>query len=214
MDIAAELKIGDKLEIQITSEDQEVSPIVSQVVDLKENRIFIVNPMKQGSVYALRKGQRIKVIFYRGEKGIFRFTAEIKGKLEKNLTIYEIVPVEEAEKIQRRYFYRFEVVKRVLIKERSASEEYTAVTKDISGGGMKLYCKKSFKLGTVVSCRVFLDEEEETFVSGEVVRSEFDPEVREYILGINFTDIRESTRNRIVSFIFEKQRLLRKKGLI
>ncbi len=215
MNIAEELKVGDKLEIQLRADTNRESPlIVSQVVDIKGDRIFISNPMKQGMIYNLRNGQRIKVIFYREEKGIFRFSAEVKSKIENNLTIYEITPADQAEKIQRRYFFRFEVVKRVLIKEKDEIEAHQAVTKDISGGGMKVYSKKSYGLGTKVACRVFLHEEEETYVTGEVVRCEFDLELREYILGINFTDIRESTRNRIISFIFEKQRLLRKKGLI
>lgn len=215
MNIAAELKVGDKLEIEMKEKKIIEEPlIVSQVVDIKGDKIFIVNPFQQGSAFPLYVGQIVKIIFYREEKGIFRFSAEIKGKIEKKLTIYEISPLNDIEKIQRRYFFRFDVVRRVELKLKGESDEYQGVTKDISGGGMKLTCKKPFEMGSIVECKIFLQDDEATPVVGEIVRAQFDPILREYILGVNFKDIQEATRNKIVSFIFERQRLLRKKGLI
>ncbi|MBM7613679.1 flagellar brake protein [Alkaliphilus hydrothermalis] len=214
MHILSELKIGERIEIesrQFASADEQ---IVSQVIDIRDDSLLIINPIKQGIPYPLTLGHQIKVIFYRGDKGIFRFNAVVKKRINKSLIIYEIVPTGEADKIQRRFYYRLELVRKVVLKPRDQDEEIDCMMKDISGGGMKVYSKTPLSVGTKVDCTIHLRDNEIIKVSGRVVRSYREPDINEHVIGISFKDISENTRSKIVSFIFERQRLLRKKGLI
>ncbi|WP_026476021.1 flagellar brake protein [Alkaliphilus transvaalensis] len=217
MDVLSELKVGVKLEIlpRENSEDNDYT-IVSQVIDVKEGSVFIINPIKQGASYPLYPGQRIRIIFNREDKGIFRFVAEVKKKINKNLTTYEITPIGEAEKIQRRYYYRLDIVRKVLIELRDEPIQIEGVTKDISGGGVKVYTKEPLPIGCRIDCKIFLhdDSKEIIDVAGEVIRCFKDPQKNEFVVGISYRGIQEPVRSKIISFIFERQRLLRKKGLI
>ena len=51
-------------------------------------------------------------------------------------------------------------------------------------------------------------------VNGKVIRVIKDTATNSYELGIKFDKISRSNEDKIYSFIFERQRLLRKKGLI
>ncbi len=215
MGILSELRVGDKLEIQIRENygDNQYT-IVSQVMDIKDGSVFIINPIKQGTSYPLHVGQRLKIIFYREEKGIFRFVAEVKHKVNNDLTIYEIIPVGEPEKIQRRYFYRLDIVRKVIMKLWDEDVAIEGVTKDISGGGIKVSSSTAISVGSKVECTIFLKDNDSIEVSGEVIRCYKDPGLKEFQIGISFFGIKEGVRSKIIAFIFENQRLLRKKGLI
>jgi len=214
MHILSELKVGERIEIEVRQYVREDEQLVSQVIDIRDESFLIINPIKQGTPYPLSLGQQIKVIFYRGDKGIFRFNAEVKKRINKSLIIYEVVPVGEADKIQRRFYYRLELVRRVILKPCDEDEEIDGMMKDISGGGIKVYSKVPLPVGTKVDCKIYLKDNEIIDVTGKVVRSYREPDVNEHITGISFLGIPENTRSKIIAFIFERQRLLRKKGLI
>ncbi|KAB3531364.1 flagellar brake protein [Alkaliphilus serpentinus] len=210
-----ELKIGDPLEIELVEvKNRSKHMIVSQLIDIKGDLLVINNPLKRGIPYPLREGQQIKIIFYREEKGIFSFLAEIYKKLQGRLTIYTVKALCEPEKIQRRYFFRLDAILKVTLRDLSEDEVIESFTKDISGGGMKLISKKTFPEGSIMECTLFFRDHDKVTFTGEVIRSIKNPETNEFELGIRYKDIGEGVRNQIISFIFERQRLLRKKGLI
>ena len=87
-------------------------------------------------------------------------------------------------------------------------------TKDISGNGLKLLSNLEHKVGDKIICQ--FDINNETIkIESEIVRLEnIDTFDFKYVLGIKFIDIEERDRDTIIKFIFEKERLLRGKGLI
>lgn len=215
LNVFKELKIGDPLEIELVEYKNRSNHIIaSQLVDKKNDLLIINNPLKRGVPYPLQEGQKIKIVFYREEKGIYSFLAEIVNKLQGRLTIYTVKPIGEPEKIQRRYYFRLDVILRVILKDLTEDIVTESFTKDISGGGMKLISKKSFEEGKLMECTVYLKDNEKITFTGEVIRSVSNPSTKEYEVGIKYRDIGEGVRNSIISFIFERQRQLRKKGLI
>ncbi len=220
MDLFSELKIGEKLEIEPLREDRRQvtskNIIVSQLLDTKEDKLYISSPILKGAPYPLYVGNRIKVIFLREDKGIYSFVAEIKKKIQARLTIYVIEPISEAEKTQRRIFYRLDITRKATFRLLSEDEDIIieAATKDISGGGIKAISRKPIATGKNVACTLYLSDECILTLQGNVVRCVIDTNTGDYQLGISFLEGNDGARNRIVSFIFEKQRELRKKGLI
>lgn len=217
MNVLEGLKIGEKLEIEpIRSKKNTVltSTITSQLIDKKDKKLYISNPIKRGISYPLYRGQQIKIIFYRDEKGIYSFLGEVIQRIDIKFPIYIVKPLSFEEKIQRRFYYRLRILTKVLIKNLNENTWVEGLTKDLSGGGLKIVTNKIFKLGEKVECIISLDENERVDVVGEVVREARDFTTNEYEIGIKFIDISETARNEIIAFIFKKQRELRQKGLI
>ena len=219
MNLFSELKIGEKLEIEPIREERRLvtnkNIIVSQLLDMKEDKLYISGPILKGAPYPLYEGNKIKIIFLREDRGIYSFSAEIKKKLQARLPIYVVSPISEAEKTQRRVFFRLEITRRVSMKV-LAEEDFIVegATKDISGGGIKIVARKPILTGNTVDCTLHLSDDCIVTIPGSVVRCATDISTGDYQLGISFIEGNEGARNRIVSFIFEKQRELRKKGLI
>lgn len=217
MNLLDDLKIGEKLEIEPIRSKRNIGTnhiITSQLVDKKDQNLYISSPIKKGVSYPLFQGQQINIIFYRDEKGIYSFLGEVVQKLNIKFPIYMIKPLSFREKIQRRFYYRLQVLTKVAIRRLKEDSWLEGLTKDLSGGGLKLIVNQAFKIGEKVECIIILDKNEEVNVAGEIVRSVRDIVTNEYEIGIRYVDISEKTRNDIIAFIFKKQRELRQKGLI
>ncbi len=93
--------------------------------------------------------------------------------------------------------------------------QYIAMTgKDLSGGGMKAISRKPLELGIYVKGIMMLDEQALNF-NGKVVRCMSTMDTYEnYEIGIMFEGMDDQVRSQIISYIFKKQRSMRKKGLI
>lgn len=216
MNVLTELKVGDKIEIELLRVGKYLKnkTIVSQVMDIKENHLMISSPIKQGMSYLLHEGQKINVIFYREEKGVFSFTAEVIKRLDLRLPMYIIQPQTTANKIQRRSYFRLKVLTKVLLRNLNESNAIECFTKDISGGGLRITSKKKFEENQKVECVIFLGNDNTVTVTSEIVRVIKDPTKNEYEISLRYEDITDNARNQIISFVFKKQRELRQKGLI
>ncbi len=93
--------------------------------------------------------------------------------------------------------------------------EYIEMTgKDLSGGGLKALSRKPLEEGINVKGFLTLDEQELEF-TGKVVRCSKTMDTYEnYQIGIMFEGMDDQVRSQIISYIFKKQRSMRKKGLI
>jgi len=83
---------------------------------------------------------------------------------------------------------------------------------NISGGGLKLLCNKNFVPGDKLDIRLFLpDQAQDIEVTGEVVWT-CDNIDGGYKVGIQFVDIDERVRERVVRYIFAWQRRMLRSG--
>lgn len=218
MDLFLELKVGDKLNIalyngEITSGKNEI--LSTQLMDLSGKHLYISAPIYKGKLFSLHTGQKIIVVFYR-KKGIYQFNADVVSENDGNITTFTLAPRGDIEKIQRRNYYRLPTVTNVVLKtlQNDRSVEFQCITKDLSGGGMKVICSKELELGEKLTADVLLYENEVITIDAEVVRVIKDPVDNVYEIGIKFQKIDRINESKIFAFIFERQRLLRKKGLI
>lgn len=209
------LTIGDKIDIEIENRNNpdDTKVLYSQVLEIGEESVYISVPMNKGLEYHLRKNQKINIIFF-NENGIYTFRAEClrKTKLER-LDAFEIIRLAEPKKKQRRDFFRLHYMIKVKIKSLEKDTESSALTLDLSGGGIKVLSDQSFYIGEKIECTLFM-EEEIISVAAIIIRIHRRIEDNRYEMGIHFDDIGEQNRNKLVAFIFQKQGELRKKGLI
>lgn len=220
--INTKLTLGTKLELELydANGNKMVPTLVSQFeAVLPDDTMEILSPILEGRVFPVRRGTRMDVI-YQKDGEVYRFASEaIERKLEGNVHYLRIRPLTEEEKIQRRYFYRFSCVRDIEYrmyadpKEKEESGAFRkGLTKDISGGGICFWSDIKPEIGWYVEGRLYLNREI-PFV-GRVIRV---IDIREqgrynYEIGVEYTDITNMNRERVIGFIYEEQRKLLKKG--
>lgn len=218
----SDLDIGLKLEIQLFGNDGMKMNLcfVSELEWVEEKDIlFIASPIYEGKLYPIHNGTLIAVSFTKN-KDFFEFTAKVIGRENRdNLAMLKIQAISSIIKIQRREFFRFEVnlpVKFRVIESvnMKCDQEYIeTVTRDLSGGGLCMRLKEPIEIGKYLECELNLPDKIK-FI-GKVVRFTQYERMQgayKYEIGVSFVRIDEVMREKVISYIFQEQRRLLKKG--
>ena len=208
--------IGDRIEIvRLTSEGEKSYP--SQVLDISTEGIFVVSgPIYKNKLVMIHRDEKVIVSYVVENKGRYAFNAIVLRREYKDIYKLELQRTSYIKRYQQRRFYRFDisilVIKEFIAKEDIIIEE--CKTKDISGNGLKLYSNMNHSVGDIIRCKFKIDNHP-IDVKGKVVRIEkIDTFDYKHSLGIDFMGLDEKDRDRIIKFIFRKERLLREKELI
>ncbi len=136
-----------------------------------------------------------------GGRGVLR-TAGTGQRVDNNLIRFFLD--DSANVVQRREFVRVIAAQRVIFLDEDDNVVGNTVTVNISGGGMLVKRPPSLVLEGSVFFDLYLNEStEEGRIScvGNVIRHVGDDET-----AIGFTDISRNDRERLIHFIFDKQR--------
>lgn len=211
--------VGQKIDIM--RDDNENIWYPSQILDIVNDKEFIISgPIKKNNLIFIHNDGEIKISYTVEDKGIYVFNAKVKSKDYSEVYVLRVERTSKIDKIQLREFFRLwsdiEVTKKHLIKNKNETIEYTEKTaaKDISGGGVKLYCNFKHSIGDEI---MFNAKVHDVIIEGTgIVKrvNEIDTFNYKYSIGIKFTEIEEEIRELIIRYIFEQQRILRDKGLI
>ncbi len=214
--------VGDKIEIEVRGEKsfKREKPLISQVLDVIDpQHFFIATPILNSAIVTIPSDAIIRIIYYKKSTGVYSYLAKVIGRKNiNNISYLKIEKTGDIVKTQRRNFFRLDVVLNAKLKVIESLEnkelDIDVLTKDISGGGTKMISKVKLSPGTAV--RVALETDGTSIITeGKVIRCIPCLESNyPYELGIIFEDIDEKIRTQIVSFIFDYQRKMRKKGLI
>lgn len=215
----SQLNVGDK--IQISRNNNSKIKHICQVLDILNDKEYIISgPIRRSTIIHVRTNSIIEVSYHKESTGKFVFKAIVTDKIEKGIYKLYIKRIGEINKIQERNYFRLNLelkaIKRFEIEE---SDEKivlleTCKTKDISGGGLKLFSNYKHEIDDKLFLTIYIDNRELNLL-GEVLRvSDSTSNEYKYELGVRFVNMHISERDIIVKFIFEQQRELRKKGLI
>ena len=157
-------------------------------------------------------------VFYTDDTAAYKFDSTVIKRMKNPFHVLVIKAPLEIKRIQRRNFFRLDIMRKVnycIIN--SSGEQKTKFKKsyllDISGGGIKL--KVDEKMQTGIFLRLYLDIDgiKEIPVKGRVVRFYKNHQGNKAV-GIEFVHLNTGVRDTIVGWIFEKQAEMRKKGII
>lgn len=219
MDVKDIINIGEKLEIIVKRNSQEDIKGYSMLQDITSaGELVITQPMRDGVPIVIRPSDSIRVLFFK-EEGCFAFDGRPINRFKiKNVDMISIRQISSIEKIQRRQFYRLKIVLPVEIKildNKEGSPILKGYSVDISGNGLRLNIDQKLDVNSIIKCNIKLSSNETLSVKGRVVRVALDNKLAyKYDIGIAFVDIPNATQDRIVKFIFEKQRELISKGFV
>ncbi len=137
---AIELKLGEK--IYRTIVEDQVSP----------DTILVYAPIEKGRALRFSESDSIDAIFVlsdpqSGKYDVYTFNALIVGReLHDRIPMLKLKAVSECKRIQRRDFYRLNIVKPLLIERIEGEGSIEIITRDISAGGIMAVSPKKLPL--------------------------------------------------------------------
>lgn len=186
----------------------------STIQDIKDEEILITVPVSNGVYLTLEDGEKLEQIFYDNKGNVFGYKSEVLGRItENNIPFYRIGKPFEITRIQRRNYVRVNILQVInyikeeeLEKEIKEEEKYEhALLLDLSGGGMRIKIKEELSYNDIIVANLIHDNKKIT-VRGKIVRIE-KTEDKKYVCGIDFDDMDNVTREKIIRTVF---RIMRK----
>lgn len=190
----------------------------SNIEDVRDNYIAISIPIKEGQYIPLRVGEQLEVLYYPNNEDIYKFDTVVVGRQVDRIPIILLGMPASIMKIQRRKFVRVPVVcniecsvidkalanKDLAILSNISKDKLKATLLDLSGGGMRVRFNADVKLNDTIVSYIPIDQDV-IIVKGIVVRVD-KGEDNKYAYGINFVDLNEKTRDKVIRFIFQLMR--------
>lgn len=228
--------IGTKLElILLSSKGNDTKyAYVSQLLEIIDDKTIIAaSPIKSSKVVLLPIGTGMRVVFVNEKHGVFSFIATVQQRNDDAAVAYLVLSIEsEFHKIQRRSNYRLDFVSDIFyvnledipsaVSSESGNDNINennkiefdekffmkALTKNISATGLCMIAKQNIPLNSELFIRLeltddFILEQKATVVRSEKANDYVKPE---YEIGLHFKSMHKSIRERLIKFIFEKQR--------
>jgi len=206
-------KINQRLEIMLLANNLEKYP--SRIEELTTQNMIIAMPMSKGQPIFLTTGSKFTGRLI-DNGSVYQFTSTFIDKRLQPLPVWIVSQPYDIKKIQQRAFVRIDVMLQAEMQIISDSEDtypIQVVTKDISGGGVRLVCKKTVKLGTKLQLTINIPDSGYISAISEVVRVEQPKsDLPVFWVGTKFVDIKENSRSKIIKYIFKKQLEQRQKG--
>lgn len=200
----------EKLKLEINGNiviEYEDKKYKSTIQDIRDREFLINIPVLDGEYLTLNAGSKFTADYYAEGGNYYEFDSTVISRVvEKNLPMYIVYKPEKAHKIQRRNFVRVSLTEYAIYKktENEECEWHQGVLLDLSGGGLKIKVKEEIKMNEQIIVNLYCDEETYA-VKGKTVRCDV-TEDREYICGIEFCELDERKRDKIIEKVFTVMR--------
>ncbi|HHX17261.1 MAG TPA: flagellar brake protein [Clostridium sp.] len=218
-----QLKLGMKVEM-VLSDEEESPKFVSQFEGTCSDGIYYVSaPIYEGKIYPIAIGTKLDMYFVEKEN-FYKFRAKVLDRSRKAaISLLKIEALDEIKKIQRRGFFRFECMIPINYKVVKSSKTNfnkdegfkKTITRDLSGGGTCIKLTEKLNVGDIIECEMLLSDFDKVSFLGKIVRiieCEIDKGIYKYEAGVLFQKIDDKSREKVISYIFQEQRKLIKKG--
>ena len=212
------LSINQNIEL-VVKQGQFEGSYNSKVADISDDQIWIMAIYKREELIPLRKGVKVEVL-YEGDTAFYSLTTEITGRKKDTLPMLSIKLTDNIERIQRRRFFRVQVNKKIeyislkeQIDKETKPEFKETVAIDLSGGGLLMVLKDELKINDRLMFKLDI-EGLDKLIEGKIVRIKYNKDGYSKTAGIEFIDLNRKDRDAIISYLFNYQRKLRRRGMI
>ncbi len=212
---AKNLTVNQNIELEI-NEGPYQGRYMSKISNITEEEITVM-AVYDGELLPLRKNLPINVYFY-GEHAVYRFKSSIKARVRNPIPMLVLIYPEKAERIQRRQYFRLKINEKVYYRfadnEQQANDYKETRIIDISGGGIKLVLNTELKMGDKLQFFIDIKPLQDILFTGKVVRITKLADRNTKAAGIKFINIKRNIQDKIISWIFEYQSKLRRRGML
>lgn len=186
----------------------------TKVSDVYDTSFTILPPTDNGENLIVTKKTELEFMFTI-ESGKYFFTTKPIGIIKENITLLAIELPASIQRNEMRAFYRVEMLRRIPVKlvkvanglngtDYQKNDIITMTCTDLSGGGMKLISPVPLDKDDVLEIDLsgLVDGLEN--VSAKVIRY-IGVEEEGHAVGIMFTSLTESARDKIIRCVFQRQ---------
>lgn len=214
---AKDLNVNQHIEISLEEEGTELKNLASRIEEVKGQYLYISIPTHQGQLMPFRAKQKLLVgLHYKGH--LFQFNSVIEDRKFYPLPMLVIRKPETLREIQRRLWVRVpaNLYLRYCLESKEKFKPINLATSlNVSGGGICFTTSEPLELEQILEMEINLPDRDPVICHIKVLRmSESEKKQNSKKVYAKYLDITEPQRDRIVSFVLERQRELIKKGLL
>ena len=182
-------------------------------LEVKTRTILMEAPKKDGKYIFLESKTPVE-IEAKAAGSLYLFETEVIGILPGKIPAIVVLIPKRVIKIQRRRFVRIPFLSSIeIVKSKDLLNVYKATLVDISAGGFGIYSKDSFSIGENCIITLEVDNFKLFKIKSKMVRTGIeDKEINMTNYGFEFIDVAKSTQDKVLKFIFERQRAVAKLG--
>lgn len=208
------------LKLNVASPDSGTMVYDSRIEEVTYNTFFIAMPSDRGMMMPISPGSRVDISFI-ANGGRYFFKTIITNKIMKNINLLELKKPEMLYKSELREFFRIDVLQKVRVyfmKQIQGRNNQVALVRDktldgicinVSGGGLKFLVETEIQKDTTIEMDFSHFIEGLDSVMGLVVRCVLN-EKNMYEVGVNYLDLKDSQRDKIIKYTFKRQIEMRK----
>jgi hypothetical protein len=190
----------------------ELGSISGQVIEVSDGHLIISLFLGESRMVPDRIEYDDVMLEYTAVRGLYRRRGT--GRFDvAGVDTMRFLPVIEAELIQRRGFARVDVAVPVSVSIDDVTPPVVVESLDLSGSGARLHDPEDsdhLAVGRMVWVEISISDGNEPIQArGTVLR-----ELEDGTKGVHFDYIPEHHRDRLVRFLFERQRLMRQAGKV
>lgn len=186
----------------------------TKVSDVYDTSFTILPPTDNGENLIVTKKTELEFMFTI-ESGKYFFTTKPIGIIKENITLLAIELPASIQRSEMRAFYRVEMLRRIPVKlvkvanglngtDYQKNDIITMTCTDLSGGGMKLVSPIPLDKDDMLEIDLSGLVEGLDNVSAKVIRY-IGVEEEGHAVGIMFTSLTESARDKIIRCVFQRQ---------
>ncbi|EGW38733.1 flagellar brake protein [Desulfosporosinus sp. OT] len=213
MSYKKQLLIGLLMEL-VVSEGEYVGRYKTRIEDMGDKILSLGAPFERGEVVSLREGTKVKLTYW-DEAAAYSFEGKVLRRIAVPIPMFVVELPNYVTKVQRRSFIRvpalFPVTFQTVTKE-GLSDFYQATMLDLSGGGMRFLTEERVESKALLYTHLTLPNGD-LWTPVRVCRVNKTEDSKRYMVAVEFWELQERERDRIISCIFEIQRAMLKKGL-
>jgi c-di-GMP-binding flagellar brake protein YcgR len=187
----------------------------THVDEVGQKRISVFAPNFQGGVIPLREGTRVEIIFW-DDVSSYQMESVIVQRIAVPVPILVLEFPDDIRRIQRRNFVRiaaFYPVSYQVIEKTGLSNLKNGSMLDLSGGGMRFQTREKLDKGAILYAYLELPSGK-LGTAARVCRVDPIEDTHKFSVSVDFYQINERDRDRIIRCVFDIQREMRKKGLV
>ncbi|TGE32631.1 flagellar brake domain-containing protein [Desulfosporosinus sp. Sb-LF] len=214
MSYKKKLLLGLKVELSVP-EGEYVGTYRTRIEEVGEKILAVGAPYEHGELVPLREGTKVKLTFW-DEVAAYSFVGRIMQRIAVPIPMLVLELPDSVAKVQRRSFVRvpamYPVTFRSVTRE-GLSDLHKGTMLDISGGGIRFLTEERVENKSLLYVQIALPNGDlQTPV--RVCRAEKVEDSKRYTVSVEFHDLPERERDKVIRCVFDIQRAMRKKGLV
>ena len=205
---------GLSVELHVPEGDYEGN-YRTHVDEVGKTRLSVYAPHHQGAIIPLQERTPVEVTFW-DEVASYSFFTTVLQRIAIPIPVFVLKMPDSIKRVQRRNYVRvpaFYPITYQVVEKTGLGDVQKGNMLDLSGGGMRFQSREKLEKGNILYA--YLEIPSGTLgTPGQVCRVEPIEGTKFFSVSVDFYQISERDRDRIIRCVFDIQRDMRKKGLV